>query len=176
MNIAPPHAATRTPDEAADSSADPDPGGQRLTVSVEADADDTPDPLSLRRHLSAAVNELLIDDIELSVIVIDDARMAELHERFAGQPGTTDVLTFDLRDDPAGPAIDGEVYICLDEARRRAVERGHGVDKELLLYALHGLLHLMGYDDHDPADHARMHAREDQVLEAIGIGTVFADR
>jgi len=175
MNTARPHAATRTPDESADSSADPDPGGQRLTVSIEADADDAPDPLLLRRRLSAAVNELSIDEIELSVIVIGDARMADLHERFAGVSGSTDVLTFDLRDDPADPSIDSEIYICLDEARRRAAERGHGVDKELLLYALHGLLHLMGYDDHDPADHARMHAREDQVLEAIGIGKVFAD-
>jgi len=172
MNIASPPTATCVADESAESSADPDPGEQRLIVSCDLDADDAPSPLSLRDHMAAALAELDVADATLSVIVIDDARMADLHERFSGVAGTTDVLTFDLRDDADQP-IEGEVYICLDEARRRAAERGHATDKELLLYAVHGLLHLMGYDDHDETGYAAMHEREDHVLQAIGVGKVF---
>jgi probable rRNA maturation factor len=69
--------------------------------------------------------------------------------------------------------VEGEVYICLDEARRRAEAMEHSVFNELLLYATHGLLHLIGYDDHDAADHRRMHAREDELLTAIGVGAIF---
>ncbi|MGN6726072.1 MAG: rRNA maturation RNAse YbeY, partial [Tepidisphaeraceae bacterium] len=52
----------------------------------------------------------------------------------------------------------------------------HGVAQELLLYALHGVLHLSGYDDRTESDHRRMHRREDQILHRIGIGPLFADR
>lgn len=122
---------------------------------------------------------------KLSVVVIDDAKMAAMHEQFTGVTGTTDVLTFDLCDHapptrdrsgnpapPAGP-LDGEIYLCLDEARRRAEQFGHTVEAELLLYAVHGTLHLLGYDDHRPADHRRMHAEEDRLLEAVGVGAVY---
>ena len=83
------------------------------------------------------------------------------------------MLTFDLRDD-ADADLEGDVALCVDEAARRAAERGHPVRDEVLLYAVHGLLHLLGEDDHTPADYARMHAREDALLTAIGVGPRFA--
>lgn len=111
----------------------------------------------------------------LSVLVADDARMIELHQRHMGVAEPTDVLTFDnsaARASAAGP-IDADIVICMDEARRRADELGHGVERELLLYAVHGLLHCIGFDDHDEAAHAAMHAEEDAVLESIGVGAVY---
>jgi probable rRNA maturation factor len=99
--------------------------------------------------------------------------MAVAHERYSGIPGTTDVLTFDLRDEAAGP-LDTDILICLDEAIRCGAERGHAANRELLLYVVHGILHCLGHDDHDDAGYARMHAREDEVLEAIGVGRTFA--
>ena len=158
--------------DAADASADPDPSDQRLTVSIGVEAPDVPPASWLRDRLDAAMVELGITGATLGFVVVDDAAMAELHQRFSGIAGTTDVLTFDLREHLSGP-IEGEVYICLDEARRQAAERAGEPARELLLYALHGLLHLLGYDDHEQADHDRMHAKEDQVLEAIGVGRVY---
>jgi probable rRNA maturation factor len=67
----------------------------------------------------------------------------------------------------------GEVVLCVDEAARQAAEQGHTVAEELLLYAVHGLLHLCGYDDRTPADFAVMHAREDEILTHIGVGRLF---
>jgi probable rRNA maturation factor len=96
--------------------------------------------------------------------------MAELHLFHSGVEGTTDVLTFDLRQGAAGP-LEVEIVACLDEARRMA---GAGpVERELLLYLLHGALHCLGHDDHDPEGFARMHEREDEILLAIGVGAVF---
>lgn len=139
----------------------------------------------LEAQLARVVEQLALSQVELSVVVVADERMAELHEQFAGIPGTTDVLTFDLTGETEvgtrAPApgtrtqVEGEVYVCYDEAARQSADREHGVDVELLLYAVHGLLHLLGYDDHDEAHHAEMHAREDQLLEAIGVGRAFHD-
>lgn len=113
------------------------------------------------------------DKSSVRVVVVGDAEMAVAHERYSGVAGTTDVLTFDLRDEAAGP-LDTDILICLDEAIRCGTERGHPASRELLLYVVHGILHCLGHDDHDPAAYAQMHAREDEVLEAIGVGRTFA--
>jgi rRNA maturation RNase YbeY len=100
--------------------------------------------------------------------------MADLHEQFLSISGPTDVLTFPLESDGRGRVIAGEVVVCVPEARRRAKAEGVGVDRELLLYALHGMLHLSGFDDRTDAGFAAMHRTEDKILTAIGVGPVFA--
>jgi probable rRNA maturation factor len=114
---------------------------------------------------------------ELNVVVVGDRRMALLHEQYKNVPGTTDVLTFDLSGNRrfiAGAAIAGDLVLCRDEARRQAKKRGHATRIELLLYAVHGMLHLCGYDDVTPAKAKRMHQREDELLTALGVGAVFS--
>jgi probable rRNA maturation factor len=117
-----------------------------------------------------------------SISIVRDAEMAALHARTMNIPTTTDVLTFDLSDPPPKnrklkienrKSLDLDTVICVDEARRRAQEFDHAVDQELLLYALHSLLHVRGYDDTTPAEFKRMHAREDELLAKIGIGPVY---
>lgn len=104
---------------------------------------------------------------------IDDGQMAIAHERHSGIAGPTDILTFDLRQNPNDP-LDTDLLIDIDEAGRQAVARGHTLESELLLYVIHGILHCLGFDDHDDAQFAQMHALEDQVLAVIGIGPIFA--
>ena len=116
---------------------------------------------------------------EVRVRVVEDAVMAAAHEGFAGVPGTTDVLTFDLAEPGLGGAggsdiLDVDILVCVDEAARQGAARGHAVERELLLYIVHGVLHCLGHDDHDPAAAARMHAEEDRVLELLGIGATYA--
>ncbi len=113
---------------------------------------------------------------EVRARVVDDVRMSEAHLKYSGIAGTTDVLTFDLRDPEqasAGYPLDTDLWVCVDEARRQATQRGHAVERELLLYILHGVLHCLGFDDHTEAGHRAMHAEEDRVLEAIGVGATF---
>jgi len=108
----------------------------------------------------------------VSLVVVDDREMGVLHGQYKNDPSTTDVLTFDLCETSGAP-IEGDIVLCADEAARQASKRGHDTRLELLLYAVHGLLHLLGYDDHADADFRKMHRKEDELLEAAGYGAVF---
>lgn len=127
----------------------------------------------LRRRLKAA-HELSQSPLaELSLALVGDSTMSQLHQEFMNLPGPTDVLTFPLESDQAGVVRGGEVVVCVPEARRRAKEEGVAVEDELLLYALHGMLHLGGYDDRTDRDYRRMHRTEDRILVQLGVGPVF---
>ncbi len=110
---------------------------------------------------------------DVRVRVVADDAMAEAHERYKDTPGTTDVLTFDLAGDPAAP-LDADLLICADEASRQAAARGIPVEHELLLYVAHGVLHCSGYDDDTDEAARAMHAREDELLTAAGVGPVYS--
>ncbi len=107
---------------------------------------------------------------------VDDAEMDRLHRQHLNIAGTTDVLTFDMRDDDSDPTVDVEAVVCVDEAARQAQEHAHDTRTELLLYALHALLHVNGFDDTTPAKHKKMHAEEDRLLALIGLGPVYASK
>ena len=128
----------------------------------------------LEEHLRAAC--ALIEEVPdvLSVAVVDEETMSGIHERFLGKAGPTDVISFPLESREDGRVVEGEVVVCLDVAQRESAARIHSVDRELLLYALHGLLHLSGYDDSGGHDALRMHAREDEILTCLGLGPVYA--
>ncbi|MAC20925.1 MAG: rRNA maturation RNase YbeY [Phycisphaerae bacterium] len=110
-------------------------------------------------------------DLErVSIRVVGDVEMDAAHRRWCDVPGTTDVLTFESREDGD---LEIDLLLCLDEANRRAMEYGHGVERELLLYAVHGVLHCLGHDDCEEEDRARMHREEDRLLAAVGVGAVY---
>lgn len=102
----------------------------------------------------------------INIALVTDADMGQLHEEFMGDPSTTDVLTFDLRDGD-GPELEGEIAVCVDVARRQARRWRAGVKEELLRYVIHGVLHLLGYDDDVPARRRRMRRAEDRVLARL---------
>jgi probable rRNA maturation factor len=104
---------------------------------------------------------------------VDDVEMDRLHREHLNIAGTTDVLTFDMRDDESDAIVDVEAVVCVDEAARQAKEHGHDTRTELLLYGLHALLHVTGFDDTTPAKHKKMHAEEDRLLGLIGLGPVY---
>jgi len=103
----------------------------------------------------------------LSIAVVDDGRMARLHQEYMADDRPTDVLTFDLRDDPESPAIEGEIVVSADTAAREAERRGLDAKEELTRYIVHGVLHLLGMDDRTPSDRRRMRREEDRVLAAL---------
>lgn len=132
----------------------------------------------LRQSLGALASHLMQEEVagEVRIALVNDAAMAELHERHTGVPGTTDVLTFDLAG-TGKTSLDVDLTVCVDQAGREARSRGIPVVHELVLYIIHGVLHCVGYDDHTcegdfGAD--AMHRREDEILHAIGIGPVYS--
>lgn len=128
----------------------------------------------LRRHLLKGHAILNPPLAELSLALVGDTRMADLHQQFMGIPGPTDVLTFPMEHDRRGRVTAGEVIVCVPEARRRSKVEGTDLRDELLLYALHGMLHLSGFDDTTPAKFAAIHREEDRILSLLGRGKVFA--
>jgi probable rRNA maturation factor len=152
-----------------------------LQVSLVLNSPDTKPPL--RRWLAAQLRRVAaLADVRLgsiTLVIVDDAQMGRLHGQYKDDPSTTDVLTFDLRESPdpdSDEPIEGDIILCVDEAARQAARRGHETRVELLLYAVHGLLHLLGYDDRRAADFRKMHAKEDDLLTAAGFGPVFHGR
>jgi probable rRNA maturation factor len=130
----------------------------------------------LRRHLKIAHQMLSPPLAELSVALVGDSDMAKLHQQFMGIAGPTDVLTFELDHDAKGRVTVGEVIVCVPEAARQSKRRGTELKNELLLYALHGMLHLCGFDDRTARGFDRMHRAEDDILTRIGVGPVFRTR
>lgn len=132
------------------------------------------EPARIADALRSAARAAGLEVSGLHVVLVDDVEMDRLHRSHAGVAGPTDVLTFP-HSEPGEP-IEADAALCVDEAARRASDFGHAVERELLLYAVHALLHCAGHDDHEPAAHARMHAEEDRILEAIGVGATFLPR
>jgi len=99
----------------------------------------------------------------VDVVLVDDKEMKKLNRRFLNHNTTTDVITFPLEKDP----LYGEIYISLDTARRQAVEYGVGVINELSRLAVHGTLHLVGYDDSTEEEAQTMHRLEDRYITSL---------
>jgi len=110
---------------------------------------------------------------ELSIVLVGDSQMSELHGRFMNDDSPTDVLTFPLEENSRGKASGGEIVINVSEALRQSRRRGIPLQNELLLYALHGMLHLKGMDDRTDSQYRRMHRLEDRILTRLGVGAVF---
>ncbi|MEX0670441.1 MAG: rRNA maturation RNase YbeY [Pirellulales bacterium] len=127
------------------------------------------DRVWLRRVMADALVGGGISQAHIGVVLLDDAGIAELHQRWLGLPGPTDVITFDLSDGDAAGGLHGDIAVSTETARRVARELGWQPKHELAYYVVHGLLHLAGEDDHDPADRRRMRAREQALMAAAGL-------
>ena len=97
---------------------------------------------------------------ELSVVLVSDRRMAELHRRFLQQPGPTDVITFQH----------GEIFVSTETARRQARRFGTSLEHELQLYVAHGFLHLRGFDDKDSRSAAEMKRTQEKIVASVAVG------
>lgn len=105
---------------------------------------------------------------ELSILVVSDSRISDLNRRYRGKDSSTDVLAFSMR---AGEGVSkdspilGDVVISAETAKREAAKRKISVKKEISLYVIHGILHLLGYRDQTPYDRKKMKAKERMLLK-----------
>jgi probable rRNA maturation factor len=121
----------------------------------------------IRRAVAAARAQRPRRGGALSIALVDDRAIRRLHRDHLGLDSATDVLAFPLEGAPGGAL--GEVVASAETARREAAARGLAPADELLLYVVHGVLHLLGFDDHAPADRRRMRAAERKALRAAGV-------
>lgn len=108
---------------------------------------------------------------EVSVSIVTDVEMHELNRSYRGVDRTTDVLSFPLEEQrPIAPTLLGDVVISLRRAQEQAEEYGHSLEREMAFLAVHGTLHLMGYDHETEAEDRDMQERQERVLESLGLG------
>jgi probable rRNA maturation factor len=110
---------------------------------------------------------------EVSLAVVGDAEMQSLNDRWLAHDWPTDVLSFVIDDD--GVSLEGEIIVSAETASREAQAFGWNAADELLLYVIHGALHLVGYDDHDDEDRAAMRAAERHHLASFGLQPRYAE-
>ena len=109
-------------------------------------------------------------DSELSISLVDEDEMSALHVRWMDEPGATDVLSFPMDEMKphsahAGPGMVGDVVLCPDFAARQATQAGHGLQDELELLTVHGILHLLGYDHRELEEKEEMFCLQDELLK-----------
>ncbi len=136
----------------------------------------------LRAALQAAAALHGLDDrTEVSVTLVDDAEIHDLNKAYRHVDRPTDVLSFALDEDGGEPELIGapaehllgDIIISAETALRQGEEFGHGLEREIIYLAVHGLLHLLGYDHLTAADKKVMRAREEEALGAIGLSEEF---
>jgi probable rRNA maturation factor len=105
------------------------------------------------------------NDAEISVAVVDDPEIHRVNRQFLQHDYPTDVISFDTTESDS--LLEGEIVVSVDTARRIAEENGWSGDHELLLYVVHGMLHVVGLDDKTPADVEEMRRAERHFMELL---------
>lgn len=127
------------------------------------------DSRRLRRAVRLVLTDAGIRSGEISVAIVDDQRMHELNRNFLQHDYATDVLSFLLESaGPSGP-ITGEIVASGDYAQREAPRYDWSAADELLLYVIHGALHLAGHDDRTKSQAAAMRTAETEYLQRLGV-------
>ncbi len=128
----------------------------------------------LRQIIRVLLEDLLrLDQVELGISFVGAAEMTRVNETFLQHPGSTDVITFDYLDarppstnfKPA--SVHGDLFICVDEAIAQARRFRTTWQSELIRYVIHGLLHLLGHDDHGVVARRQMKRVEGRLLQQL---------
>jgi len=145
-----------------------------VTVDVNNESGLEADTTGLARLATFALDELRIHpQAELSVLLVDEDTMSAYHEKYMGEPGSTDVLSFpmdELRppgdDDEPPEGLLGDIVLCPAVTGRQAAEHGRSEAAEAEYLLVHGLLHLLGYDHAEPEEKAAMFGLKDKIIAA----------
>jgi len=153
-----------------------------VSVEINNESGLAADEDALRELAQYVIDQLETHPLaDLSMLLVDEAHMTNLHEKWMEEPGPTDVLSFpmdELRphsmagpnrargrdsDDPE-PVLLGDVVLCPQVAVAQAKQHGHSTQAELELLTVHGVLHLLGYDHADPEEEAEMFGLQNELL------------
>ena len=134
--------------------------------------------------ITTVVNETIKQEnltnemLECSFIFVDNEQIREINVNYRQKDAVTDVITFAIEDEMPGeikiqgipmPRMLGDVFISLPRTREQAERYGHSFERELSFLAVHGCLHLLGYDHIEPEEEKIMFGKQEDVLNALGI-------
>lgn len=127
----------------------------------------------------ASIMEKMEGLYELSITFMDDESIQAVNAEYRGKDRPTDVISFALEELSEGevaivhendmPIVLGDIVISIDTAKRQAIEYNHSFERELGFLALHGFLHLLGYDHLDEEEEREMFGRQTEILTAFGL-------
>ena len=135
----------------------------------------------LKKIAAGLLAELKIENAELGINLVGAKEMARVNWRFLQHEGSTDVITFDYRNNGragspppadgahgvARPVLHGELFICVDETVIQARKFGATWQSEIVRYIVHGVLHLLGHDDSRTAARRKMKREENRLLRLL---------
>lgn len=126
----------------------------------------------------AAKEEGIAEECELSVTFVDNAAIRDINREYRGKDSATDVISFAMEEMGEGeieiigegmPRVLGDLIISIDQTKLQAEEYGHSFERELGFLALHGFLHLLGYDHIEKQDEIVMFNRQKEILDRYGL-------
>ena len=121
----------------------------------------------LRECAVALLEELLaLEEYELGVQLVGSREMARVNQQFLAHEGSTDVITFSHAE-PGDERLHGEIFICVSDAVAQAAEWGTTWQSEVVRYLVHGVLHLRGFDDLEPAKRRVMKRHENRLVARL---------
>jgi len=133
-------------------------------------------PIKLIEHAAktALTHQSQSPDCDLTFVLTDDAQLKELNRVYLDIDTPTDVLSFPASEsDPeTGARYLGDILISIPYAARSAEKAGHSLESEVQLLAVHGVLHLLGYDHAEPDKKARMWKAQAEILGSLGLGDI----
>lgn len=127
----------------------------------------------LKEFLVQVAKDEKLDNIIYNVIIINNEKIREINREYRNIDRETDVISFALEDEKSFNRTDirvlGDIYISIDKARSQALEYGHSFKRELYFLAVHGFLHLLGYDHMKKEEEDVMFKKQEEVLSRYGI-------
>lgn len=125
---------------------------------------------ALRQICATLLKEMLkIENGEIGIHLLAAPKMTWLNETFLQHKGSTDVITFDYSNNPPPEAtMCGEIFVCVDDAVLQARRFRTNWQSEVVRYIIHGILHLLGHDDHCAAARRTMKREENRLLRSLG--------
>lgn len=132
----------------------------------------------VEKVLQHAAEEEEIGEAEVSVSFVGNEKIQDINRDYRGKDQPTDVISFAMEEEGEGevpiqgldqPRMLGDIIISLDRTKEQAADYGHSFERELGFLAVHGFLHLLGYDHMDEQEEKKMFAKQDAILTRLGI-------
>lgn len=151
-----------------------------LEIDFQDEGQSVPEDMTrlVEELLQYAAKTLNIGDAEMSVTFVDNDRIQEINRTYREKDQPTDVISFAMEDEVEGevaiigadlPRVLGDIIISIPKAKEQAEDHGHSFRRELGFLALHGFLHLLGYDHMTEADEREMFGLQNELLNSFGL-------
>ena len=135
--------------------------------------DDSKEIDELKDFLLKVCKDEKLDNVMFNVIIVNNELIHKINKEYRNIDRETDVISFALEDDKTYNRTDirilGDIYISIDKAKSQSIEYGHSLKRELFFLAVHGLLHLLGYDHMKEEDEKIMFGKQEEILSRYGI-------